>query len=1189
MTSRLWRCFVYSALLSTQSGYAQSPARIILPANLTVAPSQSAPLPVTLAAAAPSDGVFLSLTSSDPSTVIVAPANIFIPQGATAVSRAPTVTGINAGSAIITATANGVTPASVLVQVTAGATMNFSPGSLTISGTTTQNLTLILSAPAPAGGLTVNLNSSDPGKATVPATVSLGANTSSVAVPVMGVAAGSATITASAAGFPNATAAVTVTSLMAISVPANTTVGLGQPVALAVTLPAPAPAAGVTITLNSSDTSKVTVTPSVFIVGGTIAPATQPQVNGINLGSAIVSATAPGYTPGIGQIQVVTGGGSSFFSPANLTIHAGSAQNLTLNLSGSAPGGLTASLSSSNTGVATVPATVTFAAGATSVNVPVTSVAQGSATITASTPNFGNATANVTVPGATQAGIILPANMTVAPGQSTPFPVTLGTAAPSDGVFLSLISSDTSKVTVAPDYVFISQGATAPGRSPTVTGIGAGTAIITASASGFTPASAPVISGSGSGSSATMSFSPGSLTINGTTTQNSTLILSAPAPPGGQSINLSSSNTGVATIPPTVAVLANTTSASVPVTGVAAGSATITATATGLPNATASVTVTPLAAITLPANTTVGLGQSVTLPVTLPGAAPAGGVTVTLNSSDTSKAIVTPSVFIAGGTTSPATQPQVTGISVGLVSIRASAPGYTQGSGQVQVITSGGSSFFSPQSLAINSGSAGSLTLNLSGPAMAGLTASLSSNNTGVATMPATVTFAAGATSVAVPVTGVAAGSATITANTLNFGNASANVTVSASSSGIILAANVIVPLGLSTSLPVTLATAAPSGGVFLSLASSDPSTVNVAPADIFIPQGGMTPSRAPTLNGINLGSAIITASASGFAPASAQVQVGSGGGMSAINLPANTTVGMGQAVMLPVTLPAPAPSGGVIVLLTSSDISKVTVTPSVFIAAGTTSPAAQSQVNGVTLGSAMISALAPGYMPGSGQVQTVTGGGSSFFSPASLTIGANSAQNFTLNLSGIAPAGGLTASLSSSNTGVATVPATVTFAAGASSVSVTVAGVAQGSATITASTPNFGTATANVTVSPSQGISVTWYGACWQSLTLYGVPGNFQAIDYDMTTPNPVTIQGSLFFAANCDPSQGVDNMNDFGTLTGSGHRIIGFSLHPDVIPTSAVYWVGPRTADGMCAPGSPCSGCVNYNKATPDCGSLP
>ena len=118
---------------------------------------------------------------------------------------------------------------------------------------------------------------------------------------------------------------------------------------------------------------------------------------------------------------------------------------------------------------------------------------------------------------------------------------------------------------------------------------------------------------------------------------------------------------------------------------------------------------------------------------------------------------------------------------------------------------------------------------------------------------------------------------------------------------------------------------------------------------------------------------------------------------------------------------------------------------------------------------------------------------------------------------------------------------------------------------------------------------SVTWYGACWQPATIFGVTGNFQAIDFVLTAPTPVPVQGTLFFAPNCDPTNGQDNMNDFDTPTGSTHTVQGFTHHPNEVPTSAYYWVGSRTADGKCAPGSPCSGCVNYTPSTPLCSSLP
>ncbi|MDQ2947416.1 MAG: CAP domain-containing protein, partial [Acidobacteriota bacterium] len=111
----------------------------------------------------------------------------------------------------------------------------------------------------------------------------------------------------------------------------------------------------------------------------------------------------------------------------------------------------------------------------------------------------------------------------------------------------------------------------------------------------------------------------------------------------------------------------------------------------------------------------------------------------------------------------------------------------------------------------------------------------------------------------------------------------------------IILPANTAIQPGQQVNFPVTLATPAAVGGVFITLASSNLSTVTVAPENIFIPPGSSAPSRSPIVNGMNVGSAIITATASGLAPATGVAQVGTGGGpISPITLPANTTVGLG-------------------------------------------------------------------------------------------------------------------------------------------------------------------------------------------------------------------------------------------------------------------------------------------------------
>jgi PKD domain len=523
-----------------------------------------------------------------------------------------------------------------------------------------------------------------------------------------------------------------------------------------------------------------------------------------------------------------------------------------------------------------------------------------------------------------------------------------------------------------------------------------------------------------------------------------------------------------------------------------------------------------------------------------------------------------------------------------------------------------------------------------------------------------------------------------------------ATVTITASTSsnstlGIVLPSGLSIAPGQTAPFPVTLSAPAPSGGVFIALASSDPSIATVAPAAILISEGATTYSRPQTVSGVGAGSATITASAYGLPPVSSTVQVGGGGGsvptltlsfspaslsfsaigtqtatlnlsapapasgltialsssnpgiatpaasatfaantttvsvpvtstgqgsatitasapgianaslgvtvvlsspVAAISLSATVTVAAGESAPYPVTLTARAPAGGVMILLTSSDPSKATVTSGVFIAGGATARATSAQINGVSAGSATITATAPGFAAAAGQVQvTGSGGGGSggtiFFLPNNLNIGEGTTQNVTLNFSTPPPAG--TATLNSSNPAVVTVPSSVAIAAGATIVNVPVTGIATGSATITASVPGYGTASVPATVVPASGVSVTWYGACWQTATIFGVTGNFQAIDFAISTPAPVTVQGSLFFAPDCDPSNGVDNMNDFGTLTGSGHMVQGFTHHPDEVPTSALYWVGPLTADRKCPPGVPCSGCVNYTKATPNCSLLP
>ncbi len=888
------------------------------------------------------------------------------------------------------------------------------------------------------------------------------------------------------------------------------------------------------------------------------------------------------------------------------------------------------------------------------------------------------------------AAILIPGSVSVTPGATVNFPVTLGTPAPAGGVSLTLSSSNPSIANLSPSSFSVSQGSTTASRVvTTLTGYSAGSVTVTASAPGYATASSQVQVTSGGSTPTTMSFWPGSLTVNDGATQNLTLNLSVPAA-ATLTVNLSSSDPTVVTVPATVSFGTGSASVSVPVTGVGAGLVTITASAPNIASATASVSAAPSGSapggIILPANLTVAAGGTVNLPVALGTAAPEGGVSITLASGNPSIASAWPaSIYIPQGAVSARASTIVSGISGGSTTITASAPGYSTASSQVQV--TGGvtatTMSFSPASMTINGSATQNLTLNLSTPATAALTVNLSTSNATVATVPVLVSVATGANSVSVPVTGVSAGSVTITASALNFGSAIASVSVAqAAAGGILLPVNVTLMSGGTASFPVTLGTPAPAGGVSITLASANPSIATAWPASIYIPQGATSARASTILSGISAGSTTITASAFGYPTASSQVQVTasvtpttmsfspasltingsatqnltlnlstpaaatltvnlsstnaavatvpavvsvaagaasvsvpvtgvSAGSVtitaSAMNIASATagvtvtqtttggtilvqpvTVGLNQSAQFPVTLPAPAPAGGVTVSLVSSNTSTATVPQSVFIVAGKSWPATQPQVSGLSVGSANITASAPGFTAGSATVQVTAGGGSGYFSPVTgLTINAGATQNLTLNLSS-APGGGVMSSLSSSNPSVATVPATVTFAAGSAAVNVPVTGVAPGSVAITASTPGFGTASTIVTVASLNGTSVTWNGACWATLTINGFTGNFQAMDFTLAAPAPVVVNGSLFFTPNC--TGGADNMNDTGALTGSGTTIEGFIHYPNLIPSSALYWIGSASTDGTtCPAGSLCSGCVTYTQATPNCSALP
>lgn len=172
------------------------------------------------------------------------------------------------------------------------------------------------------------------------------------------------------------------------------------------------------------------------------------------------------------------------------------------------------------------------------------------------------------------------------------------------------------------------------------------------------------------------------------------------------------------------------------------------------------------------------------------------------------------------------------------------------------------------------------------------------------------------------------------------------------------------------------------------------------------------------------------------------------------------TSLQGGGTASATVTLTAAAPSGGAVVALSSSNPGVVTVPASTTVPAGSTSSVAFLSTNPVTTTSSSVVSATYGGVTRTATM-TVTppptepGGAleSLLLSPATVQTGTTQ-TSATLTFTALTPAGGATVALSSSNPGLATVPANVTVPANSSTGAFPVAinGSGSGTATISGS-----------------------------------------------------------------------------------------------------------------------------------------
>jgi hypothetical protein len=336
-------------------------------------------------------------------------------------------------------------------------------------------------------------------------------------------------------------------------------------------------------------------------------------------------------------------------SAQSTTVYGGNSVAGKVTLDAAAPaGGFAVSLASDTTSVATVPASVTVAAGAKTAafKIKTVGVAANATVKVTATAGAVSKVLTLTVKPARLSSLLVPAS--VVGGNKVTGKVMVEGLAPTGGIEVTLSSSNTSVATV-PALVTIAAGKSYATFNVSSTPVVSSTqATITATARGLSKTDVLTVKPAGLSK---VALSRTTVTGGSTTVVTATVYLTGPAPTGGLVVNLASNN-DAATVPATVDVAEGKTTAKFTVshTSVAAKTtAKISATMSGLTKS-ANIAVVPPSVSAITVNPTiVSSGDTSTGTVKLNAPAPAGGLTVTLVASPTGKATFSTTVVVAEG------------------------------------------------------------------------------------------------------------------------------------------------------------------------------------------------------------------------------------------------------------------------------------------------------------------------------------------------------------------------------------------------------------------------------------------------------------------------------------------------------------------------------------------------------------
>jgi len=403
-TSRITLSHVQLGMAETIVEVAQLPALSLVPGHPTLGIGQPYPMTLSLPAPAPVGGTTVQLRNTD-TTVLSAPASVLVPAGQ---SRAHfEVTGLMDGQSRLSAHFNDFTDALATLTVRSKALVL--PASVVVAPGGAADVVLEITEPAPAGGLTVHWASSNAAAVQAPAPTTIAAGSGRAQATVQGTTLGTAELTASAAGYQAASSTVLVDAIAIHTEPQGditTNAGLGR--TLRVLLSKAAPPGGITMVVASSAPDTAAVSPAQIVVPQGQVYATSPiTIQGLAAGQAQISVSAPGLPASTFTVTVLEGAALRLMPQNGTRVMAGKGMRtyqwgnsgelrVQRLINGSAANGadaVTVSLRCVSESVCTVPATVTIPAGHSQAVVPVTGVEAGITQIEATAPGYAAAAA----------------------------------------------------------------------------------------------------------------------------------------------------------------------------------------------------------------------------------------------------------------------------------------------------------------------------------------------------------------------------------------------------------------------------------------------------------------------------------------------------------------------------------------------------------------------------------------------------------------------------------------------------------------------------------------------------------------------------------------------------------------------------------------------------------------------------